>query len=153
MSVHLILKRVQMLDSFESGAGASSDEIRRAENLLQVKFPTSYRLFLENWGWMAIEHLEFYGLGSDVPHHLNLIRITMSERKEAVPALNSKLVPLLNDGAGNLYCLNTRRLNDDECSIVFWDHEGGPDQQAEEVAPSFVEWLDRTIKELETSYD
>ena len=54
------------------------------------------------------------------------------------------LVPVMNDGAGNHYCLDdTSRLDGGECPVVFWDHEhqDGPDQVPEQVSASFDRWL------------
>lgn len=123
----------------EFGRGASEEAIARAEKTLGVSIRGGYRRFLRQFGWGGVEHLELYGLGRDVPPHLNLVRVTLSERNEAEPRLPHHLVPVMNDGSGNLHCLDTRNQN--EPSIVFWDHEAMEDQKPEFEATDFSSWL------------
>jgi hypothetical protein len=58
-----------------------------------------------------------------------------------IPRLLQALVPIRNDGGGNHYCPDTRHLQDDECPVVFWDHEEGATQTPEQVAVNFTAWL------------
>jgi hypothetical protein len=74
-----------------------------------------------------------------VPPWLNLVEMTRSEREQMRPALPHHLIPLMNDGGGNLYCLDSRGAG--EPPVVFWDHEAGDQQQPAEVAPDFISWL------------
>ncbi|EMO40050.1 hypothetical protein LEP1GSC074_0478 [Leptospira noguchii str. Hook] len=48
----------------------------------------------------------------------------------------------MNDGSGNLYCIDTRFV---EPFLVFWDHEIGEDQIG---TYHFSEWLYRVVKNL-----
>jgi hypothetical protein len=77
--------------------------------------------------------LELFGVGSDVPTYLDLVRMTESERSVARPHIPPSLIPILNDGFGNHYCLDTESLHDGECPVVFWDHEKGAKQDPEVV--------------------
>ena len=54
-----------------------------------------------------------FGLGADVPAVNDLVRETLAERHEFRPYLPPHLIPLHNDGAGNLAALDTRRSGDD----------------------------------------
>ncbi|WP_297030391.1 SMI1/KNR4 family protein [Thermogutta sp.] len=129
------------------GVGASPDDIRVAEATLGVSFPESYRAFLRRYGWAVIGFNEFYGLGADVPHHLHLIRNTLVERTTMEPRIPHSLVPVLNDGAGNHYCLATERMVNGECPVVFWDHEQGPNQDPITEGESFAEWIINYLRE------
>ena len=64
------------------------------------------------------------------------------------PALLSNLVPVMSDGAGNHYCLNTSVMQNGECPVIFWDHEQGRDQNLGRVAASFDVWLIELPDEL-----
>lgn len=64
------------------------------------------------------------------------------------PSLLPHLIPVMNDGGGNHYCLDTSQSHAEECAIVFWDHELGEEQTPEFVASSFEEWLTDLISEL-----
>jgi len=128
----------------ELGAGVSEDEIAAAERTLDVRIEGGYRQFLKQFGWGSVEHLELYGFGG--PPHLNLVRATLSERREMEPALPAHLVPVMSDGGGNLLCLDTQVAK--EPPIVFWDHTGGVDQEPEVEAESFSSWLWEQLDEL-----
>jgi cell wall assembly regulator SMI1 len=123
------------------GRGANPEQIAAVEKRLGLRFPKSYRHYLQNYGWCRFSHQELYGLGTDVPSHLELIRNTLSERQDMGPPLSPLLVPVMNDGAGNHYCLDTSKMKADECPVVFWDHELGEKQKPGFVAASFDEWL------------
>lgn len=125
------------------GQGADDAAVKQASDRLGVPLSGGYRRFLQHFGWGGVEDLELFGLGSDVPPFLNLIAMTESERSEMSPALPPHLIPVMNDGGGNLYCLDSRVA--DEPPVVFWDHTAGEDQQPEHVAPDFVSWLSEEV--------
>jgi cell wall assembly regulator SMI1 len=129
---------IESLDAQDFGRGVTPEEVREAESQLGVRLPVSYKLFLAEFGWGGAESWAIAGLGQGVPLFLNLVTLTKSERDEAVPNLPSTLVPLLNDGAGNLECLDVSSFVGDECAVVFWDHEVG---EATAIADSFGAWL------------
>ena len=110
---------------------------------LGVRFSKSYKAFLSRFGWAEIHCDTLYGLGRDTPPPYELLKNTFSERYAAQPLIPHYLVPVMNDGAGNNYCLDTSRFDGDECPVVFWDHEheDGLDQAPEQVSQSFDQWL------------
>ena len=131
------------------GRGVSEAEINTASARLGTKLAGGYRLFLRRFGWGGVGSLELFGLGADVPPYLSLTSMTRSEREEMSPGLPVHLIPLMNDGGGNLYCLDSRGAG--EPPIVFWDHTAGEQQEPAQVASDFVMWLaervDREVKE------
>jgi hypothetical protein len=139
-----VLDRVRELLSRHdilAGEGVSDGEIRNAEGALG-RFPDDYRYFLQEYGWISVEHLEIYGLGATVPAYLDVVRMTLSERLETGSPIPESYVCVMNDGAGNLFCFDTARSDQGEVSpIVFWDHELGPDQEPEARERSFEDWL------------
>jgi len=140
-----LARRLLGFTSRELGTGASDEEIAAAEQALKIRIEGGYRQFLKQFGWGGVEHLELYGLGG--PPHLDLVRVTQSERSEMEPVLPVHLLPVMNDGGGNLFCLDTQVAN--EPPIVFWDHTGGRDQVPELEAESFVSWLWAQLDEVE----
>lgn len=131
------------------GGGATAAQIQAAELELGVALKGSYRAFLQSFGWGGVEDIEILGLGPDVPHHLNLVEVTKSERSEAQPPLSPHLIPVMNDGAGNLYCLDAGEAYLEEYPVVFWDHEADGDQEPEQVAGDFAEWLSERVASRE----
>lgn len=135
----------------EFGVGAQCSDIQDAERILGVPIRGDYRLFLLQFGWGGVEHLELFGLGADVPNYLNLVTVTLSERFEVEPRLRHDLIPVMNDGGGNLYCLDTSELDDPP--VVFWDHEAGPEQIPEVVATNFNSWINDELNSLNCDDD
>lgn len=126
--------------------GVGDPEISTAEGLLG-RFPEDYRHFLKEYGWISVDHLEVYGLGSDIPDYLQVVRMTLLERSETGSPIPDTYVCVMNDGAGNLLCFDAAGSTFIKASpIVFWDHEKGSSQALEIVAPSFEEWLARLLE-------
>ncbi len=88
--------------SLTVGKGATEFEIQEAQRALDLLIQGDYRNFLLDFGWGGAGDFELYGLGSDVPPHLNLIAITHSERTEMRPPLRHELIPVMNDGGESL---------------------------------------------------
>lgn len=148
MSIGEMNDCIRSFPGLESGKGATDDQIDSVAESLRVKLSDSYRRFLSIFGWAKFTHQELYGLGSDVPPHLDLMKNTLAERTEMRPALPTVLVPVMNDGAGNHYCLDTSMMADGECPIVFWDHEQPAEQVPDRVAPSFDHMIIDLLGEL-----
>ncbi|KFA91022.1 SMI1/KNR4 family protein [Archangium violaceum] len=130
------------------GQGVSDAEIDTASAELEVDLTGGYRLFLKRFGWGGVGSIELFGLGVDVPPYLSLTAMTRSEREEMSPALPVYLIPLMNDGGGNLYCLDSRGAG--EPPVVLWDHTAGEQQEPTRVASDFTMWLaERVEREME----
>jgi cell wall assembly regulator SMI1 len=143
MDYHNLSQQLRQDPAVQTGKGATQAEVAEAERSLGVWLSESYRRFLCEFGWASLYADELYGLGGDVPDHLDLVRATESERTQMRPRLRRQLVPLMSDGAGNHYCLDTSRLLSGRCPVIFWDHEHelAEDQQPLEQADDFVTWM------------
>jgi hypothetical protein len=140
-----VANRLRAVEDKEIGGGVFLQEIVRTEEKLSVQLPGSYKAFLNEFGWAVIGHYEVFGLGQDVPDYMNVIAVTYDERFVADNPLPFHLIPILNDGAGNLHCLDTRQFVQDECPVVFWDHELGVNQEPDRWADNFAMWLNERI--------
>ncbi len=140
-------QRLEQREDVDLGRGATPDELREAEVALNLRFKGSYRSFLERFGWGEVGHFEVYGLGAGRPNFLDLIKVTRSERSEATPALPVHLLPIMNNGGGSHYCLDTQ--SGDEPQVVFWDHEQGADQKPVQEAVDFSAWLGELLDDLD----
>ena len=143
MSISEMIERVEMLAEKETGTGASDQDITDAERKIGVRLPASYKALLKTFGWVRVYYDPIYGVGPSCDRADSLVTNVFSERTECEPNIPHHLVPVMNDGAGNHFCLDTSRFRGDECPVVFWDHEheDGPDQIPETVSPSFDHWL------------
>lgn len=94
---------------------------------------------------MSIGSEEIFGLGSDVPQHLDLVRIALSEWSEPGRQLPKTLLPLMNDGGGNFYCLEMGAVGGSlEPPIVYWAHDD-PSEDRVVVGVKFVDWMNAVI--------
>jgi len=149
MKFDRIADRLLSFDSPSLGAGATDAEIESAATSLHVPIRGGFRAFLARFGHGGVADFDLYGVGGSVPPHLDLIRMTQSERTEMEPNIPPHLLPIMNNGAGDHACLDTR-ASPDEPPVVMWYHEDGPDQVPEQVAPDFVTWLAGILDERES---
>jgi cell wall assembly regulator SMI1 len=135
------------------GNGISAQEVAQCEEQLGVTLPQSYRSFLREFGFSGWPDY-IYGVLPGPKPGLNVIRTTEWERDDAEPAMPHDLIPFGPDGWGNHYCLDTSRLKDGECPVVFWNHELDEDQQPPQTHPSFLDWLEEKVaRALESEAD
>jgi hypothetical protein len=111
-------------------------QIKKAENILGVTFPPSYKIFLRMLGCGGFDNLEFYGLmGQDFENSRkpDAIWFALDQREIGLP---DHLVPIswVRD---ETYCaLDTREIDvEGECCIVVYDGDGNGDTEV--VAYSF----------------
>ncbi|HVV75604.1 MAG TPA: SMI1/KNR4 family protein [Mycobacteriales bacterium] len=134
MAYDELARLVASSEDAEHGKGSSPEHIKAAEETLGVRFPSEYVHFLGDFGWLAIGAAEIFGLGEDAPPYLDVVGMTLAERRDQQPSLPNNLVPVMNDGGGNLYCLDCASPGG---SIVLWGHVG----EMREVCVSFSRWL------------
>lgn len=127
------------------GRGASLDEIARSEARLGVTFPRSYRTFLQEFGFACWPD-DIYGVHADLLPALSVVAQTEQERHEVEPRMPKHLIPFHPDGYGNHYCLDSSRFVNDECPVVFWDHEKDEMQVPVQTHATFLDWLDEMIQ-------
>jgi hypothetical protein len=128
------------------GRGCSSEGVSEIEHALGVVLPQSYRRFLKEFAYATWPDY-IYGLWTGPVRGFDVVRLTQDERSEAEPPLPRHLVPFSPDGWGNHFCLDTSRMKDGECPVVFWDHEMGSDQTPTVVCATFLAWLGEAMKD------
>ena len=149
------IKRLLEADRFKPvayGRGAASNEIEMAERECGLTFPKSYKEFLLHLGWIDCPFITVCGLGSDADWRTNLMAIVQSwwHEVDADIRLPRNLIPVVDDGSGNVYCLDVSQMQESECPVVFWDHESfeGAEQVPVRVGSDFYSWLVNEIAEL-----
>lgn len=146
MNWNQLAERMLAMSSGDLGVGATREEIEKAEQCLGVSLEGGYRAFLLRFGWGGVEDIELFGLGEGVPRYLHLERVTISERNDMRPWLPKFLIPIMNDGGGNLYCIDTS-ISSPEPPVVLWCHDKPGTQRPIQVANNFVDWLEATLNE------
>lgn len=146
MNFNDIAHRIMLFPKKSLGTGVEEHEIEGASRMLKIPIRGSYRQFLQQFGWARIADFSLFGLGDSIPKHLHLVVITDSERTEMEPSLPQHLLPIMNNGGGDLVCLDTR-ASSDEPPVVMWWHEDGPNQVPEPVDTNFMSWLSTMLEE------
>jgi len=118
--------------------------IDKAERALGLKFPPTYRKFLEVLGCGDIDGLEFYGVindefeNSSIP---NAIWLTLDERKAGLP---NNLILVYGAGDGTYYAIDTSQVDDEgESPVVAYSVDG----KTEKISDDFGSFL---LSELRT---
>jgi hypothetical protein len=125
----------------EADFEAQSDErIERAERVLKVRFPPTYRRFLLELGAGAIGAEEFYGLVNDDFEDARppqAVGLTREFRREG--HVSDDLVVIYNLGQGSYYALDTARTDQDgEAPVVgFTPGLNRAGDELELIAPDF----------------
>jgi hypothetical protein len=47
-----------------------------------------------------------------------------------------------------MLCFDTTRPEDGEYPVVWWNHEMDEDQEPEDAASSFLDWIEQELKEM-----
>lgn len=127
--------------------GPVTDEmIKKAEDILEIRFPPSYRSFLSNYGSGGVLGLEFYGVisnpdtdGEGIP---NAVWYTKSLRTDG---LESDYIAISDSGYGPIYVIDSKSINEfGESPVFLWD----VNSQIEKVADNFGEFLFNSISEM-----
>jgi cell wall assembly regulator SMI1 len=135
------------------GKGVGVEEVARCEEQLGVGLPKSYKQFLQSFGFARWPE-DVYGVYVGSTPGLQVVWNTETERHEVEPEMPYYLIPFSPDGWGNHYCMDTSRLVDGECPVVFWNHELDEDQQPPQTHTTFLDWLEeRVTRELENESD
>lgn len=132
-----LLAAVRSHPKAEHGDGVSEEEVRAAERAFATPISGQYREFLLELGWVTIDLEDVFGLGAEAP--AELVREALWERNESGCPVPPLVLPIYNDGWGNLYCLDCGA--EGEPKVVAWWHDLGPDQVPDPQADSFVEWI------------
>lgn len=130
-----------MDDSFFFGP-VTDDEITRAENLLSVRFPDSYRYFLKKYGVGNYADVELYGIihnsvpGDSAPC---AVWFTLEERKN--PEFPPDFVVLYASGYGPLYCLATSETVEGDCPVREWNYKKVARDESSLISEEFSQFV------------
>lgn len=136
----------QNIDDADFAGPIALEKISSAEEILGVKFPKSYCLFLQKYGAGDIAGIELYGIIKDpaidgymVP---NGIWLTQQLRKEVT--LPKDLVVVSATGYGSYYVIDTSIKDTNfESPVYLWD----VGNQREKTSDSFGNFLLTLLKD------
>lgn len=141
---------------FHCLGGVGDKRIDVAEELLGIRFPSSYREFLRRFGRVNYLSEEFFGLEQ---HLLDLnqtscVQYTLWERN-SIDFPNSYIVIYNTGWEGEVFCLDTNKISkDNECPIVNWI--GGmkqSEQPLEVIADTYIDFIVNYIERAVERYE
>lgn len=123
----------------DSFGPASEENIDAAERMLNLRFPPSYRKFLQTLGVGAFYDAEFYGIiagkvpGTSAP---SMVWRTLEDRKLA--GYPKTHVTIMSSGYGPIYCLDGPIVTPEgEYPVVEWTPATSAVNPGERLAESF----------------
>jgi hypothetical protein len=141
MDFEAIEREIATFQDREFCGGVSESAIASASGAIGLPFPRGYREFLRRLGCGYVSSEEFIGLGG--PPHLDVVRETLHLREHSKTSrFPDHLIPVRSDGFGNYDCIDTSRPTDaEEFEVVAWLHDGGDEQDCQELGASYFDWL------------
>ena len=129
--------------------GVPFEEVWVAEGYLGVQFPDSYKEFLQRYGAGSFGGRDVYGLGVPDTGLPNVVWATQALR-DSDDFFPEDLVVIQDTGEGDLLCLATSRMNDEnECPVVQWIPDLTFEEQAfEQVNSTFAHFLLRLVRSV-----
>jgi len=147
-------ERARAIIASNKGKGAfagprSEDLVRKAEAALGVRFPTTYRQFLLDYGAGNFGSAEFYGVidedweNSSVPDG---VWYTLSERSQS--GMPAELVVVGDAGTGHLYVIDVSEEDGPVCAV----DPGSDMTDRERVASDFGTFFLQRVHQVTGSY-
>ena len=100
----------------------TEERITEVERELNIIFPKSYKEFLKDFGRVGYGAKDIMGIdriGHDTYNNILFSIPEMRADPAYDPAFPNYLVPIYDLGNGEIFCLDTSRMNrDDECPVV-----------------------------------
>ena len=133
-------------DAVDFTGAVSAEEIRNAQEKLNVKFPMSYKAFLSDFGAGDVGGEVIFGIVQDkeLDSEIDMVEITCTEYDNGLP--EGMVIIYYDHCDENLYCLDTNRMKDDECPVVSIDEEY---EVIEVIADSFGEFMYQLVYDEE----
>ena len=138
-----IIKSFQEHEDIYFENSTSTVLITDSEEILGVRFPETYRKFLEDFGVLAFGSLEVFGISTHdlyQDNSYNAIKLTLDRRSDF--DLPNNFVTIASLGNGMEYYLDCDHLkNGHNCVKLFWRAIPINDQEPKIVADDFGEFL------------
>jgi SMI1-KNR4 cell-wall len=132
-------------DILEIGNKIDDNRIENFEKQYSLILPNDFKQFIKNVNGFSLMGTEVYGF--DMTKSESIEAVYQFEHFEVREPQYSHLVPFSPDGRGNFYCLDTSKLSNDSCLIVFWvsNYEYTEIDTPEISHKSFLDWVQEVV--------
>ena len=122
--------------------------VQKAEQVLELKFPPTYKLFIKKYGCGGINSMEIYGLmDEDFQNSSAPDAIWSTLRKREKGYIPYHFIHIDDTGDGFYYYLDSSQVNKEgEYPVVIWTY-GMDENKKEKVAEDFGEFLLQQVQQ------
>lgn len=131
------------LDDFTGGVDKS--KINFVQNELGVELPDSFKWFLTNYGSGGLFGVDILGVAKS-----NTPPVVVNTKRYRDLGLEKDLIVIENAGE-YVYCLYTRKMENNECPIIAWNRPEGLDNY--NTATNFYEFLSQRFLDAKEAWD
>jgi hypothetical protein len=135
---------------FKPNRPANQDLIAEFESKYKVTLPSDYKYLVLQMDGFKLFWNSVYGLAAVAGEEF-LGRVYEREHFEVAVPQFAHLVPFHNDGSGNFYCFDTKKMTADglSCPVVFWTSNYSYDEKdlPEKVNENFAHWVEEVMIE------
>ncbi|MFJ6413361.1 SMI1/KNR4 family protein [Terribacillus saccharophilus] len=132
-------------ESDDFTGGVDENQISHIQNELGVDLPESYKWFLTTYGSGGIFGIDILGVAKS-----NRATVTVNTKRYRDLGLNKDLVVIENAGE-YVYCLNTSRMENNECPVIAWNRIGGLDDY--NTANNFFDFLSERLLDAQEAWE
>jgi cell wall assembly regulator SMI1 len=128
------------------GEPITDKRIIEFEKQIGFALPLDFKYLLSIHNSFSLSGTGVLGIGEEF-RGASLENVYQFEHKEVGNPMLAEFLPFSPDGAGNHYCLDLSRLNQDLCPVVFWQHdyEYSGKEDVETCNANFFEWIQEVM--------
>lgn len=132
-------------ESDDFTGGVNESQIQIVQNKLGVELPESYKWFLITYGSGGIFGVDILGIGKS-----NKARVVEYTKSYRGLGLNKDLV-VIENADEFVYCLATKKMENNECPVIVWNRHGGLDDY--NTAKNFYEFLSLSLLNAKETWE
>ena len=129
------IKRNMEPDDFTGGVDRK--QIDYVQDTLKLKLPESYKWFLNNYGSGGLYGVDILGVAKS-----NIATVVIETESYRDLGMSENLI-VIEDIDEYAYCLDTSKMESNECPVIAWNKQGGLDDY--NTAENFYEFLSQRL--------
>ncbi|WP_243291873.1 SMI1/KNR4 family protein [Bacillus sp. FJAT-47783] len=137
------IKRNMEPDDFTGGVDVK--KINYVQETLGLELPESYKWFLTNYGSGGLFGVDILGVAKS-----NIATVIIETESYRNLGMNENLV-VIEDLGEYAYCLDTGKMENNECPIIAWNRQGGLDDYV--TAKNFYEFLSQRLLDAKEAWE
>ncbi|NWN98365.1 MAG: SMI1/KNR4 family protein [Bacillus sp. (in: Bacteria)] len=133
------------MESDDFTGGVDEKQIEYVQNTLEVQLPESYKWFLTNYGSGGLFGVDILGVAKS-----NIASVVIETKNYRDLGMSNNLV-VIEDIGEYAYCLDTSKMENNECPVIAWDRQGGLDDF--NTAKNFYKFLSQRLLEAKEAWE